>query len=85
MNYIESKINFEKKYSNIDLDLVIPLDKSHADFYTTGYSMDYLEEIGLLKMDFLALRNLTLIKDDNEDELLANIKFVLQSIIRLKN
>ena len=23
MNYIESKINFEKKYSNIDLDLVI--------------------------------------------------------------
>ena len=49
--------------SNIDLDQVIPLDKSHGSFYTTGYSMDYLEEIGLLKMDFLALRNLTLIKD----------------------
>ena len=49
--------------SNVDLDEVIPLDKSHDDFYTTGYSMEYLEELGLLKMDFLALRNLTLIKD----------------------
>ena len=53
--------------SNIDLDQVIPLDKSHNDFYTTGYSMDYLEELGLLKMDFLALRNLTLIKDVLEE------------------
>lgn len=49
--------------SSVDLDTVIPLDKSHGTFYTTGYSMDYLEEIGLLKMDFLALRNLSLIKD----------------------
>ena len=49
--------------SNIDLDLVIPLDKNHDNFYTTAYSMDYLEELGLLKMDFLALRNLTLIKE----------------------
>lgn len=53
--------------SNVDLDNVIPLDKSHGDFYTTGYSMDYLEEIGLLKMDFLALRNLTLIKEVLDD------------------
>ena len=48
--------------SSIDLDNVIPLDKSH-DFYTTGYSMEFLEELGLLKMDFLALKNLTLIND----------------------
>ncbi len=48
--------------SCIDLDCVIPLDNSH-DFYTTGYSMEYLEELGLLKMDFLALKNLTLIND----------------------
>lgn len=27
----------------------------------TGYSMEYLEQIGLLKMDFLAIRNLTII------------------------
>lgn len=49
--------------SNTNLDTIIPLDKSHGTFYTTGYSMDYLEELGLLKMDFLALRNLSLIKD----------------------
>lgn len=46
--------------SSIDLDNVIPLDKSH-DFYTTGYDMTYLEEIGLLKMDFLAIKYLTTI------------------------
>ena len=45
-----------------DLDLIIPLDKNH-EFYTTGYSMEFLEELGLLKMDFLALKNLTLIND----------------------
>lgn len=49
--------------SKYDLDTIIPLDKGHNNFYTTGYSMEYLEEIGLLKMDFLALRNLTLIKE----------------------
>lgn len=46
-----------------DLDEVIPLSLSHEGFYTTGYSMEYLEDLGLLKMDFLALRNLTLIRD----------------------
>ena len=45
--------------SDIDLDEVIPLDKSH-EFYTTGYDMTYLEEIGLLKMDFLAIKYLTI-------------------------
>lgn len=49
--------------SKYDLDDYIPLDKSHGDFYSTGYSMDYLEEIGLLKMDFLGLKNLSLIAD----------------------
>ena len=52
--------------SSRDLDEVIPLDKSH-DFYTTGYSMEFLEELGLLKMDFLALKNLTLINDVLKD------------------
>ena len=45
-----------------DIDEHIPLEYRN-DFYVTGYSMEYLEEIGLLKMDFLALRNLTLIND----------------------
>ena len=59
--------------SEIDLDEVIPLEKNHDNFYITGYSMEYLENLGLLKMDFLALRNLTLLndtlKDLNEDDI----------------
>ena len=43
-----------------DLDEVIPLTKND-DMYLTGYSYGYLEEIGLLKMDFLGLKNLTII------------------------
>ena len=46
--------------SKYPLDTIIPLDKSHG-YAITGYDMTYLEKIGLFKMDFLALRNLTLI------------------------
>ena len=53
--------------SEVDLDEVIPLEKNHEDFYITGYSMEYLESLGLLKMDFLALRNLTLLNDTLKD------------------
>ncbi len=49
--------------SKHNLDEIIPLDKSHTDFYITGYDMTYLEEIGLLKMDFLGLKNLNLINN----------------------
>jgi DNA polymerase III subunit alpha len=49
--------------SSKDLDEVIPIVKNHEGFYTTAYSMEYLEDLGLLKMDFLGLRNLTLIED----------------------
>ena len=48
--------------SKYDLDEIIPLSY-HDDFYVTGYSMEYLEDLGLLKMDLLALKNLTLIND----------------------
>lgn len=47
--------------SNIDLDSVIPLAKGQNDFYISGYDMTYLEDIGLLKMDFLAIKYLTTI------------------------
>ncbi len=47
---------------NRNLDEVIPLEK-HDSLYLTGYSMEYLEELGLLKMDFLALKTLTSIQD----------------------
>lgn len=52
--------------SSVDLDEVIPLE-NHKDFYISGYSMGYLEELGLLKMDFLALSNLSTIKNILED------------------
>lgn len=44
-----------------NLDDIIPLNKNTDTFYTTGYSMEYLEKLGLLKMDFLAISNLSLI------------------------
>lgn len=43
-----------------DLDELIPLEYNN-DMYLTGYSMEYLEDLGLLKMDFLGLKNLTTI------------------------
>lgn len=46
--------------ASTDLDNVIPLNY-HNDFYTSGYDMTYLEKIGLLKMDFLAIKYLTTI------------------------
>ncbi len=39
----------------------VPLYKTADDQITTGYSMTSLEKIGLLKMDFLGLRTLTVI------------------------
>lgn len=44
----------------------------HEIGYLTGYSMDYLEELGLLKMDILAIRNLTLIDNILKQ---VNLKF----------
>ena len=46
--------------SKVDLDEVIPLTVSDG-MYLTGYTMEYLEELGLLKMDFLGLKTLTTI------------------------
>lgn len=54
--------------SKVDLDEVVPLVKAD-NVYLTSYSMEYLEELGLLKMDFLVLKNLTLI-----DNILKDIK-----------
>ncbi|MEI2355706.1 DNA polymerase III subunit alpha [Mesobacillus zeae] len=41
---------------------VIPIQKGHGDVLLTQYSMEDVEEAGLLKMDFLGLRNLSLIE-----------------------
>ncbi len=52
--------------SAVELDEVIPLTWSD-DIYLSGYSMEYLENLGLLKMDFLGLKNLTIISNILED------------------
>ena len=46
--------------SSIDLDEVIPVHISNGELIT-GSTMEFLEDIGLLKMDFLGLKNLTMI------------------------
>lgn len=49
------------------VDSYVPL-QSNDGAIVTQYTMTTLEELGLLKMDFLGLRNLTVIKD-TEDEI----------------
>ena len=46
--------------SSIELDEVIPIHKE-GDILLTGVTMEYLEDTGLLKMDFLAVKDLTTI------------------------
>lgn len=47
--------------SDISLNKIIPISKS-GNNYLTGVTMEYLESLGLLKMDLLALNNLTIIR-----------------------
>lgn len=64
--------------SRYALDEIIPLACNHSQFYVSGYDMKYLEEIGLLKMDFLAIKYLTIIHeiiDDINAKYDANITF----------
>ncbi len=44
------------------LDDLIPVYFNNGEIMT-GFTMEYLEELGLLKMDFLALKNLTIISN----------------------
>lgn len=48
--------------SAIPLSDIVPLQKND-DTIVTQYTMTVLESLGLLKMDFLGLRNLTIIRD----------------------
>ncbi len=49
--------------ANAPADEYVPLSCSGDGTITTQYTMTTLEELGLLKMDFLGLRTLTVIKD----------------------
>ena len=52
--------------SKIDLDEVIPLTVGDG-MYLSSFTMEYLEDLGLLKMDFLGLKNLTIISNIIDD------------------
>ncbi|MDE7300268.1 MAG: DNA polymerase III subunit alpha, partial [Lachnospiraceae bacterium] len=49
--------------SNAPADDYVPLSRSSEETITTQFTMTTLEELGLLKMDFLGLRTLTVIQD----------------------
>lgn len=49
--------------SNAPADEYVPLSKASDDTITTQFTMTTLEELGLLKMDFLGLRTLTVIQN----------------------
>lgn len=52
--------------SSKELDSLIPIIKS-GDDYLTGLTMNELEDMGLIKMDFLAIRNLTILTNVLKD------------------
>lgn len=56
-------------FANRSIEEFCPLIQVEEDIYSTQFTMEYLEELGLIKMDFLGLRNLTII-----DEVCEHIK-----------
>ena len=56
--------------SNEELDKLVPLiyDKE-TNSYISGYEANYLEDLGLLKMDFLGIKNLTTIMEIQDNVL----------------
>ena len=55
--------------SSLSLEKVIPLTQLDEVMYTSQFTMEYLEERGLIKFDFLGLRNLSII-----DEIVRKIR-----------
>ncbi len=53
--------------SSKPLSEVVPLIAVESDVYSTQYTMEYLEDLGLIKMDFLAIRNLSIIAEIVEE------------------
>lgn len=50
-------------FAREDITSVCPLIEVDEGMSATQFTMEYLEELGLIKMDFLGLRNLTIIDD----------------------
>ncbi len=65
--------------SGKSVDEYVPLQKND-DVITTQFPMGTLERLGLLKMDFLGLRNLTVIKDTVELAALQGIEINMEKL-----
>ena len=54
-------------FSKEKLSKIVPMVKIETDINSTQYTMEHLEEMGLIKMDFLGLRNLGIIAEIVDD------------------
>ena len=59
-------------FSSKKLNEVVPMIAIESDLDSTQYTMEHLEELGLIKMDFLGLRNLGIIAEI-VDDIKANV------------
>lgn len=66
--------------SNAPVDEYVPLSRGAENAITTQFTMTTLEELGLLKMDFLGLRTLTVIQDAVE---IVNRNRTLDQVINM--
>jgi DNA polymerase-3 subunit alpha len=66
--------------SDDDLLEIVPLQKGSEDIYLTQFTMYDVEAVGLLKMDFLGLRNLSII-----DNTLKDIKRLYHETVQTKD
>jgi len=65
--------------SSLALSEIVPTIQIEDNMVSTQYSMEYLEALGLIKMDFLGLRNLTIIDEivKNTDDTVNILKIPL--------
>ena len=66
--------------SNLSLNDVIPTMKIEPGMLTTQYTMEHLESLGLIKMDFLGLKNLTIIDEISNKIKLKDTSFDIMKI-----
>ena len=66
--------------SSEKLKELIPLQEGPQNFPQTQWNMNHLEELGLLKIDFLGIKNLTIIDETVKLIKLTNPKFNLDDI-----
>ena len=66
-------------FSKKDLEEVVPITSIEDDIYSTQYTAEYLENMGLIKMDLLGIRNLSIIAEVVED-INKNMSFDINNV-----